>query len=158
MVYYDSMRLNKGGTTILITRESDYALRIVRNLNENEVRSIAPIVDKEGITTAIAYKVARKLEKGGLIRSIRGNAGGYQLVRGLDKISILDVYKIMEPDAAINHCLRKGTTCPLNTCNSPCNIHYELNRIQARLMEELGRRSIQEIMTEDKIDGDCCSR
>lgn len=124
-------------------------MRIVRNLNTKDITNVASIVEKEYITTAIAYKVARKLEKGGLIRSIRGNAGGYQLTRGLDEISILDVYKIMEPDPAINRCLKEDEICPHNTCDSPCNIHYELYRIQCRLFEELESKSLQEI-----IDGD----
>jgi len=136
---------------MLITRECDYALRIVRNLSPNEVTSIHTIVERESITNAIAYKVARKLEKAGLLRSIRGNSGGYLLTRGLDEITILDVYKIMEPNPAINECLKQGRECPLLNDEKPCAVHYELERIQNALFEELGKRSLLEIVTEDAI-------
>ena len=76
---------------MLITRECDYALRLVRNLSTDDVTSISKIAKAEQISSAIAYKVAGKLEKGGLIESVRGNRGGYRLIRGADKISILDV-------------------------------------------------------------------
>ena len=132
---------------MLITRECDYALRLIRNLKMEDVTSISSIAKTENITNAIAYKVAGKLEKGGLIVSVRGNKGGYKLTRGIDKISILDVYNIMEPGGAINECLKKGADCPMNKKGTPCAVHYELERIQNVLFEELGRKSLQEIVS-----------
>ena len=49
---------------MLINRETDYAFRLVRNLSPDKPKSISTIVDIEHITSPIAYKVARKLEKG----------------------------------------------------------------------------------------------
>lgn len=131
---------------MLITRECDYALRIIRNLSTEDVQSIKSIAEKEEITNAIAYKVAGKLDAGGLIKSARGNKGGYLLARGADEISILDVYNIMEPDGAINKCLKQGEECPRNTGDAPCAVHYELERIQSVLMEELGRKSLADML------------
>lgn len=133
---------------MLITRECDYALRLIRNLSTDEVTSISRIAKNEMISNAIAYKVAGKLEKGGLIEGIRGNKGGYLLARGADEISLLDVYKIMEPDGAINECLKKGSECPLNSGDEPCAVHRELERIQNVLMDEMGKKSLREILSE----------
>ena len=132
---------------MLITRECDYALRLLRNLKTDDVTSISSIAKIEDITNAIAYKVAGKLERGGLIESVRGNKGGYKLTRGLDKISILDVYNIMEPNGAINECLKEGVDCPRNKKGKPCAVHQELVRIQNVLFEELGRKSLLEIVS-----------
>ncbi len=131
---------------MLISRETDYAFRIIRNLKLDEPTSIAAIVEKEYITTAIAYKVARKIEQGNLIVSIRGNAGGYQLARGLDEITPLDVLKVMNPDLAVNDCLKLGAECPRNTDQEPCCVHYELERIQNVLFLELSRYTLLEIV------------
>lgn len=133
---------------MLITRECDYALRLIRNLSTDDVTSISKIAKVEQISNAIAYKVAGKLERGGLIESVRGNRGGYHLTRGADKISILDVYKIMEPNGAINECLKEGVECPLNKGEQPCAVHYELERIQNVLFEELSRKSLLEVIQE----------
>lgn len=136
---------------MLITRECDYALRLIRNLSPDTVTSIKEIADKEDITKAIAYKVAGKLEAGGLIESVRGHNGGYRLARGADKISILDVYNVMEPDGAINKCLKKGVECPLNTGDKPCAVHNELERIQDVLMAELGKKSLYEVLNGSEL-------
>lgn len=132
---------------MIINRECDYALRLVRNLNEITVTNISTIVERENVTKAIAYKVARKLEKAGLIRSVRGNAGGYMLTRKLDEITILDVYRIMEPDGLINSCFREGETCPHKQDNS-CILHCELARIQSVLFDEMNRKTIRQLIEE----------
>ena len=130
---------------MLITRETDYAFRLIRNLGTEEQKSISSIIEKELISSAIAYKVARKLEQAGLITSVRGNVGGYKLTRDPDQITLYDVYVIMNPDAAVNDCLREGAECPLNTEDSPCAVHYELERIQEALYAEMRRYSLAEI-------------
>ena len=140
-----SYRMQKG-LRMLITRECDYALRLIRNLSTEYVMSIKAVAEKEKITNAIAYKVAGKLEKGGLIKSIRGNRGGYMLARSAKRISILDVYNIMEPDGAINECLKAGVECPMNKGEAPCAVHYELERVQSVLFSELGKKSLAEII------------
>lgn len=131
---------------MLFTRETDYALRIIRNLSEDKPVSISEIVKRELITNAIAYKVARKLEKGGIIKSVRGNAGGYMLQRPLSEITLRDVYEIMDPNSRINECLKDGVECPLNCSDSPCMVHKELERVQNVLFDELSRKSLLEIV------------
>lgn len=122
---------------MFITRETDYAFRIMRSLSDDKPKSVSAIVKTEYITTAIAYKVARKLEKGGLIRSIRGNAGGYMLARPASEISAYDIYKVMEPDLAINDCLKEGFECPHNTATHICKVHCALSNVQEHLFGEL---------------------
>lgn len=129
---------------MLFTRETDYALRLLRNLSDTEPTSISKIVKKEYISNAIAYKVARKLEHGKLIKSIRGNAGGYQLTKAPDKITVLDVYMVMNPQSMLNECLREDVICPRNVDDS-CKLHYELKRIQDILYKELDKCTISEI-------------
>lgn len=135
---------------MLFTRETDYALRILRHLDIDELRSISSIVQQEYISLPIAYKVARKLEQGGLIRSVRGNSGGYRLKRDLSEITLLDVYRIMNPDTAINECLREGHECPLNGTNGSdyCRMHKELARVQDSLYRELSSKSLAAILAE----------
>ena len=132
---------------MLFTRESDYALRLLRNLNTTEPTGVSSIVDKEHLTVSIAYKVARKLEKGGLLNSIRGQSGGYLLSRSLSDITLYDVYNITDPNAFVTECIKPDHICPLNSGNNSCSMHYELIRIQDVLNEELQRKNLQEIFS-----------
>ena len=133
---------------MFFTRETDYAIRLLRNLSEDTPTSIARIAACEHISNAIGYKVARKLEKSGLIRSTRGSAGGYRLARPLAEITLLDVYHIMDPQSVLNECLKDGNCCPNNTEGCPCKIHGELVRVEGILHKALSERSLAEILEE----------
>ena len=77
---------------MLITRRSDYAMRICRVLHDGKVHNVREICQAEEIPKAFAYKILRELEMAGLVKSERGNQGGYYLNRPLSELT-LDVYK-----------------------------------------------------------------
>ena len=131
---------------MLFNRETDYALRVIKNLHTDIPTSISSLAEGEFISEAIAYKVARKLDKGGLVKSMRGSNGGYMLTRPLTDIKLFDVYQIMEPNSFVNECLRGNSNCPVNTGHSPCMIHAEFCRVQNNLNNDLKRRSLADII------------
>ena len=48
---------------MLITRECDYAVRVVRALAPGKRMSVGEICEKESITAPFAYKILKKLQK-----------------------------------------------------------------------------------------------
>lgn len=130
---------------MLITREVDYAIRIVRNLNTNEYKSIVDIAKKEYMTETIAHKVARILHKKGVIDSKRGIDGGYSLNKSLDELTLYDIYLAIIDKPAINECLLEGKICPVNI-ERGCGVHKELKRIQNVLFEEFKKTPISHML------------
>ena len=61
----------KGGVPLLITRETDYALRILRALSQGVCLTVGEIAEKESLPHKFTYKIMKKLEKAGIIRIIR---------------------------------------------------------------------------------------
>ena len=57
---------------MLFNRETDYAVRVLKNLSTDRPTSISSFVEGEFISEAIAYKVSRKLDKAGIIYGVRG--------------------------------------------------------------------------------------
>ena len=66
---------------MLLTRECDYALRTVRVLAEGGRQSVGSICKRESVPHQYAYKILKKLEHAGIVRSYRGIHGGYELGR-----------------------------------------------------------------------------
>lgn len=54
--------MRQGGTTLVITRETDYALRILRALLDGELHAAGEIAQTELLPQAFAYKILKKLE------------------------------------------------------------------------------------------------
>ena len=66
---------------MLMTREMDYALRIVRALYRDGQLSAASIAQREQVPKAITLKILKQLHTAGLVDSRRGPSGGYLLQR-----------------------------------------------------------------------------
>ena len=129
---------------MLITRRSDYAMRICRVLHDGKVHNVREICQAEEIPKALAYKILRELEMADLVKSERGNQGGYYLNRPLSELTLYDVVNITEDDLAILHCMKEE--CNRNPDSMPCKVHQEIERIQNILIDELKKKTIEEIL------------
>ena len=52
---------------MIITKRSDYALRVCRALKDGKTHSVREICEKEDIPKAFAYKIIRELEQSGIV-------------------------------------------------------------------------------------------
>ena len=57
------IRDSREGKDMLITRECDYAVRVIRALSGAERLSVGEICEREEITAPFAYKILKKLQK-----------------------------------------------------------------------------------------------
>ena len=64
---------------MFITRESDYAVRVIRALAGERRLSVNEICEKEELTAPFAYKILKKLQKAKIVKGFRGVHGGYTL-------------------------------------------------------------------------------
>lgn len=131
---------------MLITRECDYGIRIIRALSGGETVNIQTICEKEDITSPIAYKVARKLEKSGLLKSYRGSTGGYALHCDLEQTSLYDILTVVDSKLLLIECMQTGYECTVNQPKHPCFAHKEFLKIQMNLIQELKDCSLAKLL------------
>jgi len=129
---------------MLITRRSDYALRICRVLKDGKIHNVSEICRLEDVPKAFAYKILREMEQKSFVRSERGNRGGYFLDISLDDITLFDIVMELDDDVSMIHCVNGG--CPRDTAEQPCRMHEEIVRIQNILVTEMRRKTIGEIL------------
>lgn len=130
---------------MLFTKECDYAIRVMRALSSGDFINVNTICTMENISSAMAYKITRKLEKAGFLKSLRGANGGYALNRSLEDISLYDVCSAIEPDILLLECMKKDYHCSMNTQNTPCLVHGEFCRIQHILLHELQQKNLADL-------------
>lgn len=132
---------------MLITRESDYAVRIIRALKDKELLTIQDICELELVPKQFAYKILKKLEKAGLVLIRRGAGGGCLLGKPLEEITLYDIIAAVDEEFSVIHCLRSGAVCDYRSHAGACSIHGELSRVQAVLEEELSRHSMADLLS-----------
>lgn len=130
---------------MLITRESDYGIRMIRALKGGEMLTITQICEKEEIPRQFAYKILKKLEKAGLVSIRRGAGGGCLLGKPIQKITLYDIIWAVDEEVFLTHCLKRGFQCDYAVHAGSCKIHHELMRVQKILEAELSRYTMEEL-------------
>ena len=138
--------MRQGGTTLVITRETDYALRILRALLDGELHAAGEIAQTELLPQAFAYKILKKLEKAGLLEIRRGTAGGCRLTADLDQTSLYDLMLAMGERSGLSACMEPDYQCSWRSSHGGCGVHCKLLEIQRALDMELRSHSLREIL------------
>lgn len=134
---------------MLITRETDYAIRILRALSGGVQSTTAEICKKELLPQQFAYKILKKLQKSGLVSVSRGKDGGCRLVADLQKVSLFDLMEIMDADKSVSVCTQSGFSCSWRQkYEKPCKVHQHLQKLQNRLDQELKTILLSEILSD----------
>lgn len=129
---------------MLVTREMDYSLRILRALHRNGQLSAAAVARQEHMQKAITLKLLNRLLAAGIVESRRGVSGGYFLRRSCEDLSIYDVFQAIGEPPLLNRCQREGYACE-NFPKGGCGVCRELGRIQKALDRELQRTPLSDI-------------
>lgn len=132
---------------MLITREIDYALRILRALHQKGQLSAAAIAQGECIPRAVTVKLLKRLHASGLVLSRRGSRGGYSLRRPCEELFLGDILSALGESVCINRCQQPDYRCE-NRPEGDCGLCRELSRIQKVLDVELRKTPLSAIFQE----------
>ncbi|MBQ0110321.1 MAG: Rrf2 family transcriptional regulator, partial [Oscillospiraceae bacterium] len=77
---------------MLLSKETDYAIRIVSCLSKTDRHlSAAEISAKTGVTKNFALKILHNLSVAGIVNGIKGKNGGYFLNKPPKDITLLEI-------------------------------------------------------------------
>ena len=125
---------------MIITRETDYAMRTIRVLSNGEQLNIKQICEIENIPVQFAYKILKKLSAEKIIKIIRGAGGGYCLQADLNKLTMYDIVKAIENSDnynCVNICLKNENCCSNNEGERYCKMNEEFKRLNDIIEKEL---------------------
>lgn len=133
---------------MIITRETDYALRILRRLGDGQKHTMKTLCERETIPQQFAYKIIGKLAKAGIVENTRGSSGGCMLNYNLAELTLFDLLEVMGENYQINACMEKGYQCSWEeNCGESCSIRKKLAGIQSKLDKELAGYSIDSLIS-----------
>jgi len=131
---------------MLLTKECDYGLRIMRALSDGMMKTVRIICEREHIPHKYGYKILKKLQNAGLVQNKLGPSGGYILIKSLNSFTIYDIAVAVDEDLFLFECLRNDKHCPIVNKDSPCKVHLEFIRLQNLLVSEMKEKSMEELL------------
>src|SRR5205823_11827961 len=104
-------------TSMIDSAKTEYAciavLELAARHSRGEPVRIREIAAAHGIPSRFLVQILLQLKSAGLVQSIRGAAGGYQLAREPDDITLLDVMTVV--DAQLGQAATSATRKPATT-------------------------------------------
>lgn len=92
---------------MLVSTKGRYALRAVIDIAENSGAarvSLRSVAERQGISDKYLEAIVKPLVVAGVLMSVRGKNGGYQLARPASEITTGDVIRAVEGDVATAPC------------------------------------------------------
>jgi Rrf2 family protein len=91
-------------------------INLARAYNNGPV-AMNDIVKREKVSKKYMEQIVYQLMTAGLVKSVRGPKGGYVLTRSPDKVTLIDLYNILEGHQVLVPCLAEPRSCELvKTC------------------------------------------
>ena len=101
-----------------ITRYTDYAARTVLHLACQESGTLVPIAEiaaSRELPVPFVRRVVSRLAQAGIVKTVRGAAGGVSLGRPATEITLQDIVVAMEGPACPSPCVEAPQGCPFGS-------------------------------------------
>ncbi|MFW6280015.1 MAG: RrF2 family transcriptional regulator [Planctomycetota bacterium] len=96
----------------IIHRNTDYAIRsLIRLRDEGRVMPVAELAEACEVPVDFLRKIMQKLNAAGMVNSVQGPSGGYELVGAPERISLLDVVECVQGPIRVNACFDDPSIC-----------------------------------------------
>lgn len=135
---------------MIITRETEYAVRILRSLVDLHLKNIREISDEQLIPRQFAYKISKKMEKAGFIEIVRGAQGGCRLIKDLRTITLMDLIRVMDKENMTSHCLDDHPDCQYKQRFQKCGIQASFDQIQTDLVTYFSSITMEQFIFSDE--------
>jgi Rrf2 family protein len=126
-----------------------HSLFYMVDLPEHKTRGIKDIAKLHGITETYLSKIFSKLRKAGIVRSIAGVKGGYELAKGAENISFWDIIEAIEGPSGFFQCaeIRKKNIFvndpSIFTDKCPCLIKVVIQEAEELMRNQLRTKSLR---------------
>ena len=141
-----------------ISTKGRYALRMLIDLASNREDgyiSLKDIAERQDISKKYLEQIVPMLNKSGILRTNRGNKGGYMLAKAPNELTVGDVLRATEGNLAPVSCLEyEPNTCPRR---EDCATLYIWEGLYKAVNEYLDNITIQDIIDRAiNLNGDYC--
>jgi Rrf2 family transcriptional regulator, iron-responsive regulator len=134
------------GKTMRLTRQTNYAMRILMYcaVNEGRLSRIPEIANSYSVSELFLFKILQPLVEHGLVETVRGRNGGVRLGRPAETISLFDVVRVTEESFAMAECFETDAAeCPLV---DSCGLNAALREALNAFFAVLARHSIADLV------------
>ena len=144
---------------MMVSTKGRYALTVMVDLAKLEgdgYVSLADIAERENLSMKYLESIISILNKGGLLRSLRGKKGGYRLARKPSEYNISEILLLTEGTLApVNRIMQDGVECEKAATCSTLPLWAGLDKVIEKYLSDI---TLEDIINGNrkKMLGDYC--
>jgi Rrf2 family protein len=139
-----------------IPKQVEYALMALSDMQEanpGQLFSVRELCDRHQVPFDVLSKTMQRLAKAGILRSVQGANGGYQVARDLSTVTLLDLMEAEIREVAAVNCL-KSSGCKRS---GHCTISSPMKRLNDKMIELYAGLTVAGLVGEISEDARCDS-
>jgi Rrf2 family iron-sulfur cluster assembly transcriptional regulator len=128
-----------------LTKRTDYAIRAMLALTKVKggLLSSRRIAEEMKIPPRFLPQIMGDLTRAELVVAHPGRAGGYQLAKGAEKVTLLTVIEAVEGDPHRQICVMRGTPCGQD---GECGVHEVFYAAETAILERLDSATLEGVI------------
>lgn len=137
-----------------VPKQVEYALMALADMqggNPGQLFSVRELCDRHQVPFDVMSKTMQRLAKNSILRSVQGATGGYQVIKNLEVVTLLDVMEAVSGNVAAVNCL-KACGCARS---EHCTITTPMNRLNEKMRELYAGLTVAGLIGEEDPAG-CC--
>lgn len=134
----------------LYSKGCEYALRaLISGLNGTASGGfrVEDACREASVPESFTRKGFQRLVREGILETVRGPGGGYCLKNAPNRISVLEIIRVVDGPDMYNDCVMGLSRC---ADAAPCPIHKIWKRMKGKLIRELEQTTLQQMMRSSK--------
>lgn len=132
-----------------ISKLTDYGTVILAYLaaHADRMHTASEVAERTRLGLATVSKLLKSLHRAGLVSSVRGSHGGYQLARPAAAITAAAILDALEGPFALTECSGKHSACEIE---ATCRVGHAWQRVNAAVHRALNDVSLAQLAGLDR--------
>ena len=129
-----------------LNRKTEYALmalKLMAQKRPGELTSAKEVAVQTGCSFDVVSRVMQALAHHGVLKSEQGPQGGYNIIRDLQRVSVLELMEMIEGRVSVAKCLHEKTQCELQ---DTCNIQSPIELLNRKLHDFYQNLKVAELL------------
>ena len=132
-----------------LSKKTDYAIILLTHLGEvNAPVSAHKIAEHYQLPYPMVANILKLLVSSGLIKSTRGQHGGYVLARSVENIILSEIIQVTDNPFALVECVKDEDLCKVHQC---CPTQRPLVALHNKIQQFIEETTLASIMKDAKI-------
>lgn len=128
-----------------LTKRADYALSFLSYLALKKGNGLVTLAEVAGLgyPRAFVAQIARDLVKAGVLHSVEGRSGGYELAKMPGSLQIREILEVVEGEMSVVDCLAADGDCKIKNC---CHQRGFMSRFGSQMEKILSDYTVADLI------------